>query len=224
MTNPIINYTTLTSAIVDLGEDDSQELRDYLPVAIANAENRLARELSHEINEYTSTVVLSASVATLTKPSGHKLTHRVTFIDSNNRTYPLTRKEESYLDEYWKHDTSVATPKYYADINRTTLRICPATSAAGTVKIKGERRPTPLTSTNSVNAYTSVCPDALFYATLMEVAIWQRNDTLLNNAGSMYISTRDNLNTEGIRQRRDSGSSFRFSPTNTIINALKNPE
>lgn len=224
MSNPITDYNTLVSALVDIIEDDGTELRAYIPVAIANAEQRLARELSHEINAYTSTISIAASTATISKPNGHKLTDTVTYIDPDSRTHPLDLKDLSYLEEYWPQATSVGTPKYYANVDRETIRICPAPVSAANVRIKGERRPTALTSANTTNVYTSVCPDALYFAALMELAVWSRNNEILNNASQFYISTRDSLNAEGIRSRRDSGSSFRYEPNNTVINALKNGE
>lgn len=224
MTDPVTSYSTLVSALVDICEDDSTELRAYIPVAIANAETKLARELSHEINEYTSTISIAGSVATVTKPAGHKLTHSVTFVTSAGRTVPLKRKEISYLDEYWPQSTSVGTPVYYGNVDRTTLRICPADTSGGSVKIFGERRPDALTSASPNNVYTSVCPDALFYATLMECAVWQRNAQLQAWAQELYISTRDALTAEGIRSRRDDGTSFRFEPPNSVVQAMKNPD
>lgn len=203
----ISSYNTLVSAVAEMSEDVGSELLDYLPVAIDNAENRLARELDFLGMVYTSTLTIAASTQYLAKPAGHKLTHYLTYVDPTTaRTTVLDRKTASYLDEYWPHPTSVATPKYYTDIDLNTFRICPCTSALSSIYIAGVRRPDPLSVSNQTNIFTSVAADALYYATMIEISLWQRNDPMKQSFQDLYVAARDAINIEGSRQRRDDGA------------------
>jgi hypothetical protein len=207
MSARVTSYSTLVSAVTEAAEDVGTELNEFLPVAIDLAETRLARELDFLGLVYTSTISVAASTPTFTKPNGHKLTHHVAYTDPNTaRKTVLRKKSDDYIMEYWPQEASAGTPKYYADDDRTTIRIAPCTSATSNIEIRGVRRPTVLTSAAPTNVFTSVASDALFYATMIEVAIWQRNDALLNNYGQMYSAARDSINIEGSRQKRDDGS------------------
>lgn len=207
MSDPISSYSTLVTAILDIAEDVGDELISYIPVAIDNAERRLTRELDIQKLVYTSTVTVTAGTPTFLKPAGHKVTHYLRYTDPNTgRTAVLRRKTDDYLDEYWPQATSAGTPVYYSEEDSAYFRIVPCASADSSVQIKGVRRPTALTSANPTNAFTSAVPDALFYASMIEIAMWQRNASLKQDYSEMYISTRDNLNLEAMRSRRDDGT------------------
>jgi len=204
---PVTSYTTLVAAVASLAEDVGDELSDYLPIAIDNAENRLARELDFLGTDYiSSNLLLLAGASTLTKPSGHKVTYFLKTISSAGVHTVLDRKQEDYLIEYYAGSTTTGTPKYYSDKDETTFAIVPPPSANTTVVVHGVKRPTALSTSNETNAYTRQCPDVLLYATMLEVALWQRNDTMQAKYEPLYNNLRDGVNNEGRRQRRDNGS------------------
>lgn len=209
----IVDLNSLVSACKSAAEDTSTEFLDFVTVAIENAEQRLTRELDIQDLVYTSTVMASTSTPTFAKPSGHLITRYVKYTDpTTGRSTVLSRKSESYLDEFWAKETSVGTPRYYSEDSSTSFKIAPCVSTNASVQVKGIRRPAALTSANTSNIFTNVYPDALFYATMLELAIWARNDTLMNNFSQLYISTRDNINATGARSRRDD--------TSPLINAI----
>jgi len=75
------------------------------------------------------------------------------------------------------------------------------------ITVHGVRRPVPyLSPTDQTNAFTEFAPDALLYAVMLEVALWQRNETLEGKYAELYSACRDSINNEGRRQRRDNGS------------------
>ena len=205
--NPITSWPTLVTAIQSAGEDQGADFLSFLPVAIDNAENTLAREIDTLNLIYTSTITASVSTPLISKPSGHKFTKKLVYVDPNsNRTVLLRKKSTSYLTEYWPQETSVGTPKYYSDEDGSTLKIAPCVSSQANIKITGVRRPSVLSSANPTNVFVTDCPDALFHAVMIEIAIWQRNDVLLSNHSQKYIAARDGINNEARRQRRDDGS------------------
>jgi hypothetical protein len=207
MADPITDYDSLVAAVLEAAEDVGTELLAYLPVAIDNAENKLSREIDILSMVYTSTATVAASTATFNKPDRHKITHSVKFTDpTTGRTHLMLKKTDDYLDEYWPNETSAGSPKYYADEDGNSFRIAPCASASTIFTIRGVRRPAALTSANPTNAFTSVTPDALFYATMVQVAKWQRNTDLVNFYTNDYNEARDGLINEARRQRRDDGT------------------
>jgi len=203
----IDSYTDLVQAVRDAAEDSGNEFEEYLPVAIDNAELRLTRELDTYGLKFVTSVVASASNPFLVKPNGYRLGFHLSYVDPNtNRKTVLRKKTDDYLDDYWPQVTSVGTPKYYSDIDNSTFRIAPATSVNAECELHNSRRPDILTSANQTNYFTDFCSDALFYATMMEVASWQRNPELFNYYQQYYVAARDAINNEGRRQRRDDGT------------------
>jgi len=217
----VTSYNSLVSAAQLALEDESTEFLDFLPVAIDNAENRLTRELDILDLVYTSTIIASASTPTFSKPTGHLATRFIKYKDpTTGRSTVISRRSESYISEFWPQETSVGIPRYYTEEGSTSFRIAPCVSADASVTIMGIKKPTALSSANTTNIFTSSYADALFYATMIESAVWSRNDTLLNNYSQLYIAARDNINNVGKRQRRDDTSPV----TNPIMqqNTLQN--
>lgn len=207
MVDRITSYNTLVSAALELAEDTGTELLSYMPVAVDNAEQRLTREIDVLDFVYYQQIAVSASTPTFNKPSGHRLTYSMRYVDpTTGRGTVLTRKQDDYLDEYWPQPTSVGTPRYYSDQNASLFKIAPCTSTDSYVEVRGVMKPTGLSTSNQTNFFTQKYPDALFYATMMEVALWQRNDNLFQKFSELYIAARDSANNEGRRQRRDNGS------------------
>lgn len=205
---PIDSYDSLVAAIVSFSEDMGGELLEYLPVAIDNAENRLARELDFLGQDYVSApITVSPNATTIQKPSGHKATYFIEALDSSGNSYVVDRKQDGYLIEYGTGLAPGARLKYYSDLDDLTFRVAPRPSQAVQVVVHGVRRPLPhLAPTSQTNTYTALAPDALFYACMLELAIWQRNPNLKAEFEALYVACRDSINNEGRRQRRDDGS------------------
>lgn len=206
---PIDSYDSLVAAIVSFSEDLSSELQDYLPIAIDNAENRLSRELDFLGQDYVSTPIsVPSNTSVFSKPVGHKATYFLqATIPSTGESYVVDRKQIDYLIEYESSMPVGAKPKYYSDLDETTFRVVPAPSQSVQYTVHGVRRPLPhLSPTDQTNTYTQLAPDALFYASMLELAIWQRNAELKAEFEALYVACRDSINNEGRRQRRDNGS------------------
>jgi len=202
---PVTSYTTLVAAILDLAEDVGVELQDYLPVAIDLAEQKLTKELDILGLQYVSSPIsLGVGVTTITKPADHKLTYFLRIVNPTTQDETiLERRQDDYLIEYWGRSKTPSTPKYYSDIDETTFRIVPGSTQVTSVVVHGVRRPTALSTSNQTNTFTRQASNALLFASMMEVATWQRNDSMYQKYVVAYNEARDGLNNEGRRQRRD---------------------
>jgi len=207
MANPIDSYDDLVQACKEAIEDDSQEFENFLPVAINNAELKITKETDIIAKVQFATVTAATSTAFVSKPDNYRVGRTVSFTDEDNRRTVLRKKTNDFLDVYWPVRTSVGVPKYYADYDEDNFVVAPApTSAVSNFIIEYEGRPTPLSSSNQTNAFTDTCPDLLFYATMLEVAgTYSRNQQLFTRYAELYAATRDAINNESRRGRRDDG-------------------
>jgi hypothetical protein len=204
-----LTYNTLVSAVKEAGEDDGAEYSAFIPVAINNAELRLVKEIDNLGIVQSSTIAVAASTATFTKPSGTRFTKTVTYKDpTTSRNTVLRRKSDDFLREYWPQETSVGTPKYYAEDNQTTYRIAPCCSTTSNVTVIYVARPSVLSTTVQTNYFTNFTPDCLFYATMMEMAVFQRNQELFQYYQALYTASRDSTNIEGKQQKQDDNISI----------------
>lgn len=206
MTNPISSYTTLVSAVVDYFEDDSTEFKAYIPVAVDLAEQRLTREIDSTHLRSNTNVSCAANGNTITKPSGYKFGFTLRYITPDGEIKTLFKTTDSFIEDYWPFGTtSVGCPKYYADYSSSQFIIGPTCSNAGDFKLSYAGRPTPLTATTSVNAFTSNFSDMLFYATLIEQAKFARQASMMQILESNYQLCLQDVVNEGRRERRDAG-------------------
>jgi len=219
MASPVTSYNTLVTAVQELAEDVGTELTSYMPVAIDNAEQRLTKELDIMGLTYTSNPIpLTMGSYLISKPTNHKLTYFVKTVNFSAVQNVLVHRQDDYLTEYWPDLTVTGTPKYYTDVDELTFKIIPPANGSYSVVVKGVKRPDPLSASNQTNMFTRQASDALLFATMIEVSLWQRNDTAYAKYVELYTTARDALNNEGRRQRRDSGEAPRNpdSPANTL--------
>ena len=212
MTNPIISFTTLVCAVVDYFEDDSTEFKAYIPVAIDLAEQRLAREIDSNHLRINTNVSSTAATRLINKPTGYKFAWNLRYNAPNGEIKVLTKSTDSYIEDYWPWgNTSVGSPKYYADYSQTQFIVAPTVSNAGDFPLSYSGRPTPLTSAVSVNVFTSSFSDLLFYATLIEQGKFARHNSMVNVLEGTYQTHLKSIVNEGRRERRDEG----LEPANT---------
>lgn len=203
MANRVYNWDSLVSAVTNVQEDDSQEYRDYIPTAIALAEDRLAREADSQVLLATTTVSLTNGIRNVNKPSGHRVTHEVLFKTSAGNRRPLRKRDRSYCEVYWPYESSVAEPVYYADADVSAYLIVPTPETDSQIVVTYEKKPDYLSAQNSVNHWTNYYPDALFFGTMSEMATFGRHATMAQKWDARYMEAVQALNNEGRRARRD---------------------
>jgi len=162
-------YDNLTLAIQEELEDTSSEFVTYIPTAIFNAEQRINRDVDGLFNKYVTTVAVTGYNREVSKPTGHKLTYTVNVL-SNNTLTPLKKKSECFIDDYWPNITSVGTPEFYADKDKTTIIVAPTPSSSTSFVFSYAKTNTVLSSGNQTNPIIDFYPDLLFKASLVEQA------------------------------------------------------
>lgn len=171
-----ITYNALISAVVEEAEDDSAEFLAYIPKAIARAEVKLTRALdTYGFIVYASTN-MSAGDPFITIPTGTFIIQSVDFQSSTGERINLIQVPEEYVKDYWPIRTSTGVPKYYSRRGNTGNIIVGATPAsAWTNEWAVVQQPTPLTSANQTNFFTSHAEEGLFYLTMCEMMDFAKN-------------------------------------------------
>lgn len=176
-----LTYSTLYDAIPAWFEDDSSEFAAQIDTFIDLAEERVTRDLiTLEAFRGTATVSASASASTVTVPTSDSVeTIRYVIINPDSSSAsPLLQKDESFLDEYWPNTSATGTPRYWAHAGNEvdTIRIAPPCSAATDIKFIYSMQLAALTSANTTNWLTTHASQALFYAALIEAALFVKAD------------------------------------------------
>ena len=216
----IINYNTLVSAITQALEDDSQETANYIPTAIANAEFRLLRETDFTGVEVTTVVTATVSNRLVNKLNGYRLGKSIRYTTSAGLLQDLKKNTVSYCEKYWPYaNTSVGNPKYYSDYSNSQFLLSPTPDSAYEILVTHVVKPQGVSVGNQTNTYTEWMPDALFHASMSEMADFSRNDELKQYHEQSYVMVMTGINNEARRARRDEGLGP-YSP-NINVNTLK---
>lgn len=202
----IQNYTTLVSAIVNYFEDDSVEFKAHIPTAIDLAEQRLVREIDTYGLVTNSVVSTTSATRLLSKPNGYIFGFNIEVVLSNGEERNLQKSTASYCKDYWPWaNTSVGTPKYYADYSDTQWILAPTPKDNGPVNLSYASRPSGVSTGVSTNYFTKRMPDTLYYASLIEMAKFGRQNSMLQSLEASYQNSIQTIIGEGRRERRDEG-------------------
>ena len=178
-------YTTLTQAILDYTEVDSNVLTSTITDdIIENAEFKILREVPIDAYKKQSIGNLVTGQNTINVPAKTLFVKGVQVYDSTSTSTGtntwLEKKDESYLQEYQPSTESAdrAKPKYYAmfggatgvtDTTSGRLFLAPAPDDTYVFKIHYEAIPDGLSSSNTTTYISQYFPNGLLYACLVEV-------------------------------------------------------
>lgn len=205
-TPPITSFTTLVSAVVDYFEDDGTEFKNYIPVAIDLAEQRLSREIDSSHLKTQARVSSSANSRLVQKPAGYKFAFNLRYVKPDGEIKTLKKTTDSFIEDYWPWaNTSVGCPEFYADYDQNYFIVGPSCSNAGDFPLSYSGRPTPLTAAVSINVFTSSFSDMLFFATLREQAAFAKQYSQMDVLEKKYQTLLMSVVNEGRRERRDEG-------------------
>lgn len=197
-----VDYTYLVSDIIQASENDSTEFSDYVPKMINRAEERLTRDLDDYGLVSEVSITVSSGNPDFSLPSGTRIVKNLNLTVNGSRINLLLRTDE-YLNEYWPVLASTGTPKYYAKITNTSIRIAPTPVSTFSGKLVRVAKPDTLTSTSATNYFTDYCYDALFNAAMVEAAVFMKNWTIVNMFEDRYTKAVEALRNQARRTRRD---------------------
>jgi len=203
MSDTITTYNTLVSAVVEAMEDDSSEFAAYVPTAIDLAERRLEKQIDTDGMVVVTTIIATASSYIIPKPSGYRFARDFEAVVSGN-VQSLKKKTNSFIRDYWPNPSQVSTePLFYADYDKDNFIIAPTPTSTTNLLLTAAIRPTRLSTANQTNYFINELPDALFYATMSNMAEFMKSWQTLQVWEQKYVDAMQGTNNEGRRQRRE---------------------
>jgi hypothetical protein len=214
------DYTYLVNDLIEACENDSTEFSDYVPKMINRAEERLTRDLDDYGLVTEVSIAVSSNTSDITLPTGTRIVKNLN-IESNSSRINLLLRTDEYLNSYWPVSASTGTPKYYARITDTLIRVAPTPTSTYDGRVVYVSRPTTLTSASNTNYFTDICYDALFNAAMVEAMVFTKNFTTVQFFEGRYTQAVESLRNQARRTRRDDVQTA-ASPAGADNNLIQN--
>ena len=166
----LTNYTDLQTTIADyLARTD---LTSVIPTFISLAETRLNRDV--RLMEMLTQTTLTVTSASASLPADFLQLREIHFPGNPTITLHYQTPDLFYRDAL-QNDSG--EPVYFSFIDNT-IKFAP-TGTPTSVSVLYYAQPTALSGSNLTNTYTTVCMDALLYASLAEASLY-----LMDNEGA----------------------------------------
>lgn len=176
----LANYSDLKATVANyLGRSDlTNQIVDFISLA----EIRLSRELRIREMVTTATVTCTPGSPTISLPSDF-LEIRDIYVVGSPRM-PITYVSPSMLSRDTRADDS-GKPVFYTVYNKIA-ELSPAPDSNYQIKVMYYSKPEALSDSNPTNAFMTVCPDALLFASLAEAEPYLMNDARVQTWAALY--------------------------------------
>lgn len=169
---------TLKTAIKNNVEDQGTGFADNLDQIIKAAEDRVLRALPLEIFKATASVTLTQGNPEVTKPTGYLACDTFFYTIAGTR-YTILPRSYEYVIDYSPIATTEGLPKYYAELNTTTVIVgqspnSSASSGGGTMRYL--KRPNSVVTDTSGSWLSLNVGDLLLASCLWEADIFNVAD------------------------------------------------
>ena len=172
-------YGTLKTAIQDYAESSETSLVSNIPNFIKSAEERILKSVQLDVFRKNVTGTATASNTYLAKPSDFLFSFSIAVLDSNNNYNFLKLKDVTFLRVFSPSPSTTGLPKYYADFGDSTFMLAPTPDSNYTFELHYFYRPASLTAglENGTTWLSDNAPNALLYGSLVEAAVYLKNDS-----------------------------------------------
>lgn len=205
----VLTYDTLTTAVTDYLERDDPNLISQIPVFIMLGERRISRDLKILGLKVAVTDNFIIGQGVFQKPTRWLNDSSFNIGTGNNfntRKYLLQRSVE-WCRLYWPDPTITGTPKYYAsDYNYNYWIVVPTPDVAYPYEVIYYETPQFIDTIISTSFLTASIPEALLYATLLETAVYLKDDERIKVWQDRYDRARQAIGDEDIRRIEDAFS------------------
>lgn len=174
---------------------------EQLPRMVSLAERRIARDLKIQGFIRAVSTPLTAGVAVYRKPDRWRDTVSITADGA-----PLFPRSYEYLRSYWPNESDTGTPEFYADYDYNHWLFVPTPSTGSTLEVLYYEQPALLSEENQTNWFTEYAPDALLYGTLVEAAVFLKNDARAQSLTPIYAQALQSIGAEDLKRITDRSS------------------
>lgn len=165
-----MNYTELLAEIQGTAEYEEADFVAAIPTFVKRAEERIFRDIDLPAFRQIDTTSVTASNKFLSTPTGYMFPH---YFSVNGRM--LMPKQIDWIAEAYPTGHTTAAPLYYAQYDENSIMMGPTPDSGYSCELCYARLPESI-----VTAETTWVGDnahrALFYASMVEAAIYMRQD------------------------------------------------
>ncbi len=185
----ILTYQTLFSTILSYLERDDEDVKINIPVFIALAQRRIAKDTETLGLQVYVTGNFTPGLGVIPKPARWKnsLTFNYGTGDGFNTINQIYLRGYEYCQEYWPNRTEIGLPKYYSDYAFEHLLIVPTPDLAYPFEFGFFEFPQSIDSSNQTNWVTANAPELLIYGCLLEAMIFLKDDDRIQFYKQFYI-------------------------------------
>ena len=214
-------YATLTTAILNFSETDTSVLSSTITdQLIANAEERIFRDVNIDANRFYFQATANSGQGTYNAPSGCLIIRAIKMTDTSNNMWYLQKVDQTMLDEYTQDETNnTGKPLYWANYDGGDgsgsgyYKIGPSPDAAYTIEVEFLKMPTGLSSGNTTTYISQRFGNGLLYASLVEAFGYLKGPMdMLTYYENQYKQEIDKFGLEQIGRRRRGGGSISIGP------------
>jgi hypothetical protein len=209
----VLTYDSLTTAVQTYLERNDASLVVNIPIFIMLGERRAARDLKILGLKVAVTADLLIGVSAFKKPtrwlndSSFNIGTNVGVATGFNTRLFLQQRSYEWCRTYWPDPTQTGTPKYYAsDYNYDFWFLAPTPDATYPYEILYYETPQLIDDVISTNFLTGSIPEVLLYATLLETAVYLKDDERIAVWTDYYEKAKKNVGDEDMRRIYDAYS------------------
>jgi hypothetical protein len=201
----VLTYDTLTASVTDYVERTDNNFISQIPLFIMLGERRVARDLKILGLRVIWTDTMLAGQEFIQKPARwlNNSTFNIgTGTGFNTRVQVLERSYE-FCRMYWPNPTLTGQPKYYCDYNYDNWLISPTPDDVYPYEVFYYETPQLIDATDQTNWLTSNAPEVLLYGTLLETAVYLKDDDRIGAWTDYYNKARANITEEDMKRIYD---------------------
>ena len=181
-----MNYTQLTSAIIDYTENTDSEFEAMIPTFVQLAEQRIFNSVLIPNLRRNVTGNAYASNRYLETPTDLLSVYEMMIIGADGAYYPVLQKEVSYMRQSYPDPAYQARPQYYAFFDDNTFYLAPTPDQGYSVELHYYYYPESIV-TNGTSWLGDNFEMVLLYGALVEAAGFMKADQdIIANYGSQY--------------------------------------
>jgi hypothetical protein len=181
-------YTQLVATLRSLyvTDESDTDFAAILPRAIEAAELRIASELEPVALLATAQQGLTANQPQVALPADFVAPRSFVVYapQGGPRRAELLRRDSRFLAEYWPDATALGVPKYWAELNFSTVQLAPTPDAAYVLELQYIARPAGLSQSNQQTWVSVNVPDLLEYACMCWLAMYGKQYGSSESVGS----------------------------------------
>ena len=204
MATPVQNFTftKLLQLLPGYMERDDSAFKDQVPTFIALAENRLATDMKTQ--GFQSVVKGKLPITNvMPKPAFWRETINFSYYNDAGEKQPLQLRSLEYATAFWPNPAVSGLPRFYADYNINNFYLAATPLKKYDFELVFYARLQPLSTANDSNWMTLNAPQALFYAIMLEAALWTKNKDREATFQAQYEMAKQGLMSENSERLAD---------------------